>query len=79
MTLLADSINRANSVDREAIRQALLSSTFSSHIMPYGPTQFIDGQNIGGRPLMTQVLNGDIKVILPVEYREAQPRFPIKA
>lgn len=78
MTLLADSIERAKSVDREAIRQALLSSTFSSHIMPYGPTQFIDGQNTGGRPLMTQVQNNDIKVILPLEYRETKPLFPLK-
>jgi branched-chain amino acid transport system substrate-binding protein len=47
--------------------------------MPYGPTKFVDGQNTGAQPLMTQVLKGDIKVIVPREYREAEPVFPLKA
>ena len=47
--------------------------------MPYGPTQFVDGQNTGGRPLMTQVLDKDIKVIIPRDYRQAEPLFPLKA
>lgn len=79
MMLLADALERAKSTDRAAIIAALESSTFSNHIMPYGPTKFVDGQNTGGRPLMTQVLNKDIKVIIPREYREADPLFPLKA
>lgn len=79
MRLLVDAIERAKSIDRAAIIDALEQSTFSDHIMPYGPTKFVNGQNMGGRPLMTQVLNRDIKVIIPREYREADPLFPLKA
>ena len=79
MTLLADAIERAKSTDRAAIIDALNKSTFSNHIMPYGATQFVNGQNIGAQPLMTQVVKGDIKVIVPRDYREVEPIFPLKA
>ena len=78
MTLLADAIERAKSTDRAAITEALNSSTFSDHFMPYGATQFINGQNMGAQPLMTQVVKGDIKVIIPSNYRETDPLFPMK-
>jgi branched-chain amino acid transport system substrate-binding protein len=77
--LLADAINRAKKADRAAITEALASSTFADHFMPYGPTKFVDGQNQGAQPLMTQVLKGDIRVIVPREYREAEPVFPLNA
>ncbi len=79
MTLLADAIERAKSTDRAAIIDALSKSTFSNHIMPYGATQFVNGQNMGAQPLMTQVVKGDIKVIVPRDYREVEPIFPLKA
>jgi branched-chain amino acid transport system substrate-binding protein len=79
MKLLADAIEHAKSSDRAAIINALGKSTFSDHIMPYGPTQFVNGQNLSAQPLMTQVSKGDIKVIIPREYREAEPIFPLKA
>jgi len=78
MMLLADAIHRAKSTDRAAINAALESSTFSDHFMPYGPTKFVNGQNTGAQPLMTQVVNRDIKVIVPREYREVEPMFPLK-
>ena len=78
MMYLADAIENAKSRDRGAITQALANSTYSDHIMPYGQTKVVDGQNMGARPLMTQVLDGDIKVILPTDYREATPLFPMK-
>jgi branched-chain amino acid transport system substrate-binding protein len=79
MTLLADAIERAKSTDRAAIIDALNKSTFSNHIMPYGATQFVNGQNMGAQPLMTQVVKGDIKVIVPRDYREVEPIFPLNA
>ena len=79
MMMLADAINRAKSTDRAAIIDALEKSTFSDHFMPYGPTKFVNGQNTGAQPLMTQVLNGDIRVIVPRDYREADPVFPMRA
>ena len=78
MMYLADAIENAKSRDRGPITQALASSTYSDHIMPYGQTKVVDGQNMGARPLMTQVLDGDIKVIFPTDYREATPLFPMK-
>ena len=79
MMLLADALERAKSSERAALIDALEKSTFSDHFMPYGPTKFVNGQNQGGRPLMTQVINKDIKVIIPREYREVEPLFPLKA
>jgi branched-chain amino acid transport system substrate-binding protein len=79
MSLLADAIERAKSTDRAAIIDALNKSTFSNHIMPYGATQFVNGQNMGAQPLMTQVVKGDIKVIVPRDYREVEPIFPLNA
>ena len=79
MMLLADAINRAKSADRAAINDALEKSTFSDHFMPYGPTRFVNGQNTGAQPLMTQVAKNDIKVIVPREYREIDPVFPLRA
>lgn len=77
--LLADALNRAASSERAAIIDALEKSTFSDHFMPYGPTKFVNGQNTGAQPLMTQVIKDDIRVIVPREYREVEPVFPFKA
>jgi branched-chain amino acid transport system substrate-binding protein len=79
MRLLADALERAKSTDRAAIIHALETSTFSDHFLPYGPTHFVNGQNTGAQPLMTQVLDRDIKVIIPREYRQAEPVFPLRA
>jgi len=79
MMYLADAIHRAKSVDRAAVTEALANSSFADHFMPYGPTKMVNGQNTGAQPLMTQVLGGDIKVIVPREYRQADPVFPMKA
>lgn len=79
MGLLADAMQRARSTDRAAIIDALAKSTYADHIMPYGQTQFVNGQNQGAQPLMTQVQKNDIKVIIPREFREAEPVFPLNA
>jgi branched-chain amino acid transport system substrate-binding protein len=75
--LLADAIERAASTDRSKITEALASSTFSGHVMPYGPTKFVDGQNQGAAPVNTQVLGKDIQVILPAQFASANPVFPM--
>jgi branched-chain amino acid transport system substrate-binding protein len=77
--LVADAIERAASADRSKIIAALDSSTFSGHIMPYGPTKFVNGQNEGAAPVNTQVLDNDIKVILPPAFADAKPVFPMPA
>ncbi len=74
--LLADAIERAGSADRGKINEAITASTFADHIMPYGPTAFVNGQNTGAAPVNTQVQNGDIKVIFPDAFADAKPVFP---
>jgi branched-chain amino acid transport system substrate-binding protein len=77
--LVADALERAASADRGKIIAALESSTFASPIMPYGPTKFVNGQNQGAAPLNTQVLDNDIKSILPPEFAIAKAVFPMPA
>jgi branched-chain amino acid transport system substrate-binding protein len=74
--LLADAIEKAGSADRAKVTEALTNSTFADHIMPYGPTKFVNGQNTGAAPVNTQVQNGDIKVIFPSEFADAKAVFP---
>jgi branched-chain amino acid transport system substrate-binding protein len=77
--LVADAIARAGAADRAKIVAALETSTFSGHVMPYGPTKFVNGQNQGAAPVNTQVLDNDIKVVLPPEFADAKPVFPMPA
>jgi branched-chain amino acid transport system substrate-binding protein len=77
MLLLADAIERAAGTDRAKIIAALGDSTFAGHVMPYGPTRFVDGQNQGAAPVNTQVLDNDIQVIFPASFASAKPMFPV--
>lgn len=75
--LVADAIERSGSRDRIKIIEAMAASTFTDHIMPYGPTKFENGQNTGAAPVNTQIQNGDIKVIFPDAFADAKPVFPV--
>ncbi|WP_137045245.1 ABC transporter substrate-binding protein [Pseudolabrys sp. FHR47] len=75
--LVADALERAASADRAKLTEALAGSTWSGHIMPYGPTKFVNGQNQGAVPCNTQVQGNDIKVILPAKFADAKPMFPL--
>ena len=77
--LVADALERAASSDRAKVTAALESSTFAGHVMPYGPTKFVNGQNEGAAPVNTQVLDNDIKVILPAEFANGKAVFPMPA
>ena len=79
VALVADAISRAGSVDHDKVTAALAASTFAGHIMPYGPTRFANGQNMGAAPVNTQVQGGDIKVIFPGAFSDAKPVFPVPA
>ena len=75
--LLVDAIERAKSSDRAKIIEALASSSFAGHIMPYGPTKFVNGQNQGAVPANTQVIGNEIQVILPEAFASAKPVYPM--
>jgi branched-chain amino acid transport system substrate-binding protein len=74
--LLADALERAASAERPKIIAALESSTFAGHVMPYGPTKFVNGQNEGAAPVNTQVIDKDIQVIFPAKFASAKAVFP---
>lgn len=76
VALLADAIERAGSTEKDAVIEALASSTWDQHGMPYGPTKFEGGQNTGAQTVNTQVQNGVIEVISPEEFASAKPIFP---
>ena len=76
LLLLADAIEHAASTDRKKIIEALNASSFAGHIMPYGPTKFVNGQNEGATPINTQIQGSDIKVIYPDAFAEAKANFP---
>ncbi len=77
--LLANALEQAGSTDRAKVTAALAASTFADHVMPYGPTKFVDGQNTGAAPVSTQVQSGEIRVIFPEAFSDAKPIFPARA
>jgi len=74
--LLADSLERAGSADKEKLTAALASSTYKAELMPYGPTKFVNGQNEGAKAAVLQANKGDIQVIAPEEFAEVKAVFP---
>jgi len=75
--VIADAVERAQSTDREAIRDALTKTDIKDHVLPQGPIIFgADGQNKNAQAAITQVQKGQIKVVWPVKYAEAEPVFP---
>jgi branched-chain amino acid transport system substrate-binding protein len=79
LMVIADAIERAGSADRAKITAALESSTFADHILPYGPTKFVNGQNQGAQAVTTQVQGMNVEVIHPAQYASKKPVFPIPA
>ncbi|HWK44174.1 MAG TPA: ABC transporter substrate-binding protein [Stellaceae bacterium] len=75
--LVADALEHAGTDDRAKLMVALAASTFDGHIMPYGPTKFVDGQNQGAQPVNTQIRGKVIEVIFPKEFASAEPVFPM--
>jgi len=74
--LIADALERAASADRAKVIAAIASSTFDGHIMPYGPTKFVNGQNQGAQPVGTQIRGQKIEIIAPKEFATAKAVFP---
>lgn len=75
--LIADALERAASPDRGKVMEALASSTFDGHIMPYGPTKFVNGENLGAQPVNTQVRGDKIELVFPKEFATAEAVFPM--
>ena len=74
--LLADALERAKAADKDKLIEALTTSTWSTDIVPYGPTKFVNGQNEGGKAAGLQVQKGDIQVVHPAQFASASAVFP---
>lgn len=71
-SVLFDSIERAGSVEREAIRDAVTKTNLKLDILPQTqPIQFDEkGQNINAQTVLTEVLDGKILVVHPAAFAE---------
>ena len=74
--LLADALERAKAADKDKLIEALATSSWSTDIVPYGPTKFVNGQNEGGKAAGLQVQKGDIEVVYPAQFASASAVFP---
>ena len=74
--LLQAAIEKAGSLDTEAVREALRSYDGSTF---WGPTKWsAEGQNVAGETVTFQIQNGEIKTVFPVEAAGADPVYPMK-
>ena len=77
--VIADAMERAGSADRDAVRAALVKTSFTDHILPQGPIEFdATGQNINANPLLMQILSGKVEIVWPEKYKTAGIVFPFK-
>ena len=77
---LVDAINRAGSADPEAIRQALVNTNISGTYLslPWEGVRFEKtGQNIYGKPMMTQWQGGKLKAVWPWKIAETEIIWPL--
>lgn len=77
--VIADALERSGSDDRKKMLEALAASTFEGSIMPYGPTKFVNGDNVNSTPVNTQIRGDKIELVFPKEYASAEAVFPIPA
>ena len=76
--VLADAVERAGSTDHEAVVAALRKTDFKGSPMVGGPVVFDkNGDNINATSAMIQVLNGEVKVVLPKDAAETDFVFPV--
>lgn len=80
MIILADAINRAGKTDPEAIKKAILETQVPAEqlVLAWEGIKFdpSNGQNILGRAVMVQILNGKYQTVWPFEVAAAQIVWP---
>jgi len=76
--VLIDALERAGTTDSGKLRDAIAGVSLKKHIAPGGPIEFgPTGQNKNAMATLQQVQKGQIKLVLPVEYSNAEPIYPI--
>lgn len=80
MIILADAINRAGKTDPESIRKAILETQVPSEqlVLAWEGIKFdpANGQNVLGRAVMVQILNGKYQTVWPFEVAAAEIVWP---
>ncbi|MBK1698026.1 amino acid ABC transporter substrate-binding protein [Rhodovibrio salinarum] len=70
-----DAFERAGSLDKKAVRDALQATDLMTF---YGPVNFDDtGKNTAKPMVLYQVQDGEYKVVAPTEYASAEVRYPM--
>jgi branched-chain amino acid transport system substrate-binding protein len=72
--VFADAIQRAGSLDKQAVRDALASTDLMTF---YGQIKFDDtGKNVAKPMALYQVLDGQYKIVAPADFAEAKAVIP---
>lgn len=76
--VLIDALERAASSDPAKLRDAIARTNLKQHIAPGDAIVFNgQGENVNATVTMQQIQNGKIHVVLPKQYADAEPIFPI--
>lgn len=76
--VLKDSLERAASMDRDKIRDAIAKTNLTDQILTQDAIRFDDsGEGINATPALIQVQNGKPVVVGPARFAEAKPIFPV--
>lgn len=76
--VLLDAIERAGSTDRDEIRAAISETNLTDHILAQEEVKFDEtGQNVNAQPVVNQIIDGESKVVMPDEYKAADPVYPL--
>jgi branched-chain amino acid transport system substrate-binding protein len=77
--VLADALERAGTLDKKAIRDALAATKLTDHILPQEKPIVFDktGQNINAGIVYTQVQKGVLYSVYPRIYAQKEPIFPV--
>lgn len=76
--VLIDALERAASTDPAKLREAIAKTNLKQHIAPGDAIVFNElGQNVNATVTMQQIQKGQIRVVLPKAYADAEPIFPI--
>ncbi len=71
--VIADALKRAESLEYDAIRDALASSDIENHVLPQGNIAFDEaGENINSAGVLIQIQNGKQVIVFPKEYAEGE-------
>lgn len=76
MRCLCNAVRRAGSADPGEIARAIAAGGWREPAMPYGPTAFADGQNIGAQGVVLQVQAARAALVAPSPQADAEAVYP---